>query len=103
MTILNFLRWHLTNLPLTMHMMRWSWRLTLSPSKVLSQLVRNQKIYNQQCTDPAKIAQEFNDLFDSFFTHNDHTVEITSPELEVQNICIMSFSSDMVLDRIKKN
>ena len=37
-----------------------------------------------------------------FFTHNDHTVEITSPELEVQNICIMSFSSDMVLDRIKK-
>ena len=52
-------------------------------------------INNQQCTDPAKIVQECNDLFASFFTHNDHTVE-----LEVQNICIMSFSSDMVLDRI---
>ena len=37
-----------------------------------------------------------------FFTHNDDTVEITSPEHEVQNICIMSFTSDMVLDRIKK-
>ena len=63
-------------------------------------------INNQQCTDPAKIAQEFNDLFASlffffFFTHNDDTVEITSPELEVQNICIISFTYDMVLDRIK--
>ena len=50
-------------------------------------------INNQQCTDPAKIAQEFNDLFARFFfffAHNDHTVEITSPELKVQNICIMS-------------
>ena len=55
-------------------------------------------ISNQQCTDPAKIAQEFSDLFTSLFKHNDDTVEITSPELEVHNICIKSFSSDMVLD-----
>ena len=38
-------------------------------------------INNQKCTDPDKIAQEFNDLYASFFTHNDDTVEITSPEL----------------------
>ena len=58
-------------------------------------------INNEQGMDPAKIVQEFNDFFASFFTHNDDTVEITSPELEVQNICILLFSSDMVLDRIK--
>ena len=59
-------------------------------------------INNNQCTDPVQIAKGFNDLFSSFFTQTDDSVEITSPTLEIQNKNTMSFGYNQVLSRIKK-